>query len=225
MARTLNNDDSRQDPIKQVRTTLEDAKLESRKTDAFWAGRVMVGRPFLVALVLVVLLGGAQLLPHSEGVSGLDVLFWTEAAQEQGLSLPSRVFVTLFSVGAILFGAITIFTQRWWAAGVAWCASCVAAVYGVLAIWLRQDGRGPNPDVQDFGGPGIGLYLSEILVIALAITFSLLLWSKSEKQIEAEELVREESRKLKEATERREDQQRTADGDAGDDYSPARPED
>lgn len=199
----MSNEHNKLDPIQQVRETLEEAKLESKKTDAFWAGRVEVGRPFLVALVLIVLLAGTQLLPHSEGVSGLDVLFWTEAAQEQEISLPSRVFVTLFSIGVIIFGALTIFTQRWWAAGIAWCTSCVSAVYGVLAIWLRQDGRGPNPDVQDFGAPGVGIYLSEVLVIALAITFSILLWSKSEKQLEAEELVREESRKLKEATERR----------------------
>lgn len=197
----MSYEDDRKDPIQQVRTTLEEAKLESRETDAFWAGRVEVGRPFLVALVLIVLLAGVQLLPHSEGVSGLDVLFWTQAAQGQEMSLPSRVFVTLFSVGAIVFGAVTIFTQRWWAAGIAWCASCVSAVYGVLAIWLRQDGRGPNPDFQNFGGPGIGLYLSEILVIVLAVTFSILLWSKSDKQREAEELVREESKKLKQATE------------------------
>lgn len=213
-ARTLSYEDNRQDPIQQVRTTLEEAKLESREADAFWAGRVEVGRPFLVALVLIVLLAGLQLLPHSEGVSGLDVLFWTQAAQDQELSLPSRVFVTLFSVGVIVFGAVTIFTQRWWAAGIAWCTSCVSAVYGVLAIWLRQDGRGPNPDIQNFGGPGIGLYLSEILVVCLAVTFSILLWSKSEKQREAEELVREESRKLKEAAERQRDDRRT-DGDGG----------
>lgn len=209
----MSNEDDRLDPIQQVRSTLEEAKMESKKTDAFWAGRVEVGRSFLVALILIVLLAGAQLLPHSEGVSGLDVLFWTEAAQDQEISLPSRVFVTLFSVGVIVFGGLTIFTQRWWAAGVAWCASCVSAVYGILAIWLRQDGRGPNPDFQNFGAPGVGLYLSELFVIALAITFSILLWSKSEKQLEAEDLVREESRKLKEATQRRTDHGTATSGD------------
>lgn len=195
----MNTDSSRPDPIEQVELTVENAASATRRVDAFWASRVVVGPALLVALVLVVILGAVQLLPHSQGVRGFDVLFYTSVAQEQQVSLPSRIFVTLLSAGTVLFGAITVITQRWWAAGIAWCATCVAAIYGVLAIWLRQDGRGPNPDATDFGAPAIGIYLSEVLVIALAITFSVILWVKSDQQKEAEAEVREEARRLHEA--------------------------
>ena len=66
----------------------------------------------------------------------------------------------------------------------------MSAVYGVLAIWLRQSGRGPNPDVQDFGGPGIGLYVSEIIVFALVITLASVLWARTPEQITLEENAR-----------------------------------
>lgn len=194
-------EDDRPDPIDQIRDTVAEAKLASREADAFWAGRIVVNRAFLVSLILIVIIAVAQLLPHSEGVRGFDVLFWTEAAQQQETSVPSRVFVILASVGSILFGALTIMTQRWWAAGIAWGATCIAGVYGVLAIWLRQDGRGPDPDFENFGGPGIGLYLSVICVVMLAVSLGSLLWSKSPQQLEAERAVREETRKYREAAE------------------------
>lgn len=195
------NDTERPDPIRQVHNTVEEAKLASKQADAFWAGKIEVGKAYLVALVLVVFLALAQLLPHSVGVRGFDVLFWTEAAQAQQTSLPSRIFVTLLSAGTILFGVVMIMTQRWWAAGIAWGTTCIAAVYGLLAIWLRQDGRGPDPDFTDFGKPAIGIYVSWVLVLALAVTYGILLWSKSQGQRDAEQAVREETRKYREAAE------------------------
>lgn len=195
------NDTERPDPIRQVHNTVEEAKLASKQADAFWAGKIEVGKAYLVALVLVVFLALAQLLPHSVGVRGFDVLFWTEAAQAQQTSLPSRIFVTLLSAGTILFGVVMIMTQRWWAAGIAWGTTCIAAVYGLLAIWLRQDGRGPDPDFTDFGKPAIGIYVSWVLVLALAVTYGILLWSKSQGQRDAELAVREETRKYREAAE------------------------
>ena len=140
--------------------------------------------------VLIVLLAGALSLPHSAGVRGLDVLFFTDVASEQETSLPSHLFVLLYSVGTILFGGIMVITQRWWAAGIAWGASCVAVVYGVLAIWLRQSGRGPNPDFVGFGAPGIGMYLSEFLVFALALTLAGVLWARTPEQRTLEEAAR-----------------------------------
>ncbi|MFN3338765.1 MAG: hypothetical protein ACK40Z_03630, partial [Dietzia sp.] len=69
-------------------------------------------------------------------------------------------------------------------------ASCVATVYGMLAIWLRQSGRGPNPDFQNFGAPGIGLYVSVILVLLLVMTLAGVLWARTPEQRELEDSVR-----------------------------------
>lgn len=152
---------------------------------------MVIGRAYLGSAVLIVLLAGALALPHSAGVRGLDVLFFTDVAREQQTSLPSHVFVLLYSVGTIVFGAAMILTQKWWAAGIAWGSSCVGVVYGVLAIWLRQSGRGPNPDFQNFGAPGIGLYVSVILLAALSLALAGVLWARVPEQRELEEVARQ----------------------------------
>ena len=182
--------DERPDPIAGIMEVTRNAESEMRDRDRVLGRTPVIGRAYLASAVLIVLLAVALALPHSEGVRGLDVLFFTDVAREQYTTLPSHLFVLLYSVGTIAFGAAMIMTQKWWAAGIAWSATCVSAVYGVLAIWLRQSGRGPNPDVQDFGGPGIGLYVSEIIVFALVITLASVLWARTPEQITLEENAR-----------------------------------
>jgi len=184
--------DEHRDPIEGILDVTRAAESEARDTDRLLGSTLVVGRAYLVSAVLIVLLAAALALPHSTGVLGFDVLFGTETANAQETSLPSRVFVTLYSVGTIVFGVAMILTQRWWAAGVAWCATCIAAVYGLLAIWLRQSGRGPDADFVGFGGPGIGIYVSELLVLVLAVTLGLVLWSRSPEQRVHEKRLRGE---------------------------------
>lgn len=183
--------EDRPDPIEGIMEVTEAAESRIRHEDRVLGRTLVIGKAYLASAVLIVLLAGALALPHSAGVRGFDVLFFTEAAQAQQTSLPSHIFVLLYSVGTILFGGIMVITQKWWAAGIAWSASCVAAVYGVLAIWLRQSGRGPNPDFVGFGAPGIGMYLSEILVMALALTLAGVLWARLPEQRSLEEAARE----------------------------------
>lgn len=185
---TTNHD--RPDPIKGILEVTRAAESDAREKDRLLGRALVIGRPYLASAALVALLAAALVLPHSAGVRGLDVLFFSEAASAQQTSLPSHIFVLLYSVGSILFGAVMILTQKWWAAGIAWSASCVAAVYGVLAIWLRQSGRGPNPDFVGFGGPGIGLYLSELLVLALVGTLGAVLWARTPEQRDLEQITR-----------------------------------
>ena len=183
--------DDRPDPIEGIMESSRTVDSELRRRDRRLGHTLVIGRAYLASAVLIVLLAAALALPHSSGVRGLDVLFFTDVAREQQTSLPSHVFVLLYSVGTILFGAVMILTQKWWAAGIAWCASCVATVYGVLAIWLRQSGRGPNPDFQDFGAPGIGLYVSWFLVAALVMALAGVLWARVPEQRELEESARQ----------------------------------
>lgn len=186
----VSTDDDRPDPIAGIMEVTRNAESELRSKDRILGRTLVIGRAYLASAVLIVLLAAALALPHSDGVRGLDVLFFTDAASQQYTSLPSHLFVLLYSVGTIVFGAVMILSQKWWAAGIAWSTACVAAVYGVLAIWLRQSGRGPNPDIQDFGGPGIGLYLSELLVLGLVATLAAVLWSRTPEQRRLEESAR-----------------------------------
>lgn len=182
--------EDRPDPIAGIMEVTQKAESDLRNKDRVLGRTLVIGKAYLVSAVLIVLLAGALALPHSAGVRGFDVLFFTEVAREQQTSLPSHLFVLLYSVGTILFGGTMILTQKWWAAGIAWSATCVAAVYGVLAIWLRQSGRGPNPDFENFGAPGIGLYISEILVFLLVGFLAAVLWARVPEQRELEESAR-----------------------------------
>ncbi len=184
------NTADRPDPIKGIMESSRTVDSEFRRRDRVLGHTLVIGKAYLASAFLIVLLAAALALPHSEGVRGLDVLFFTEVAREQQTSLPSHVFVLLYSVGTILFGGMMILTQKWWAAGIAWGASCVATVYGMLAIWLRQSGRGPNPDFQNFGAPGVGLYVSVILVLLLVMTLAGVLWARTPQQRELEDSVR-----------------------------------
>lgn len=182
--------EDRPDPIAGIMEVTRNAESELRRQDRILGRTLVIGPAYLASTVLIVLLAVVLLLPHSSGVRGFDVLFFTDAAREQATSLPSHVFVLLYSVGTIFFGGMMILTQKWWAAGIAWSATCVAAVYGMLAIWLRQSGRGPDPDFQGFGGPGIGMYLSELLLFLLIGTLAGVLWSRTPEQRRLEEFTR-----------------------------------
>lgn len=182
--------EDRPDPIAGIMEVTRNAESEMRRQDRILGRTLVIGPAYLASAVLIVLLAVLLLLPHSSGVRGFDVLFFTDMAQDQHTSLPSHVFVLLYSVGSIGFGAVMILTQKWWAAGVAWSATCVAAVYGILAIWLRQSGRGPDPDFQGFGGPGIGMYLSEIVLFLLIGTLAGVLWARTPEQRKLEESAR-----------------------------------
>ena len=182
--------DDRPDPIQEISEETAAAESEMRHRDRRLGRTLVVGKGYLASAVLLFLLVGALALPHSNGVRGFDVLFFTEVAQQQQTSLPSHIFVLLYSVGTIVFGALMIITQKWWAAGIAWGATCISAVYGVLAIWLRQSGRGADPNFEDFGAPGIGMYVSQILVVTLALTLASVVWARTPEQRELEEAAR-----------------------------------
>lgn len=182
--------EDRPDPIAGIMEVTRDAESEMRRRDRVLGRTLVIGRAYLASAALIVLLAVMLVLPHSAGVRGFDVLFFTDVASEQQTSLPSHVFVLLYSVGTIFFGAVMILTQKWWAAGIAWCATCVGAVYGVMAIWLRQSGRGADPDFQGFGAPGIGLYLSEIVLVLLIGTLAGVLWARTPEQSELEKVAR-----------------------------------
>lgn len=183
--------DDRPDPIQGIMDATTATESEMRDRDRRLGRTLVIGRPYLISAVLVFLLAGALALPHSDGVRGFDVLFLTDVAQEQQTSLPSHIFVLLYSVGTIVFGALMIMTQKWWAAGIAWGASCIAVVYGVLAIWLRQSGRGANPDFEDFGAPGIGMYVSQLLVFGLALSLAGVVFARTSEQKDLQEAARE----------------------------------
>ncbi|MGB3482611.1 MAG: hypothetical protein WBB07_10425 [Mycobacterium sp.] len=139
------------------------------------------GARALVVAILVFVLLATFFLPHTGGARGVDVLLYTDAATQAGVSLPSRVFSWLALVFGVGFSMLALLTRRWALAWVASAGTAVSCVIGMLAIWSRQTvGEG-------LPGPGIGLVIAWLTVIVLAFHWVRVVWSRTAVQLAAEE--------------------------------------
>jgi len=154
-------------------------------------------RGFVVAILIFVLLG-SFILPHTGGVRGWDVLFGTHGAGAAALALPSRVFTWLALVFGVGFSMLALMTRRWAVAWVALAGTSIASVAGLLAIWTRQTVAAGHP------GPGVGLIVAWITIILLTFHWARVVWSRTIVQLAAEEqrrrvVAEEQSRTLLES--------------------------
>ncbi|BCO36804.1 hypothetical protein BMW24_018060 [Mycobacterium heckeshornense] len=137
-------------------------------------------RGFVVAILVFVLLG-SFILPHTGDVRGWDVLFASHGAAAAALALPSRVFGWLALVFGVGFSMLALMTRRWALAWVALAGSALASAVGLLAVWSRQTVAEGHP------GPGVGLVISWITVIMLTFHWARVVWSRTIVQLAAEE--------------------------------------
>lgn len=152
------------------------------------AGEFDAGIRALVVAVLVFIVLLSFLLPHTGGARGFDVLAFTEAADREGVALPSRVFAVLAIVFSVGFSILALLTRRWAVAWVALAGSAVACVIGMLAVWSRQTAAEPYP------GPGIGLVIGWLAVILLTFHWARVVWTRTALQMAAEEERRQRAR-------------------------------
>jgi hypothetical protein len=137
-------------------------------------------RGFLVAILVFVLLG-SFILPHTGHVRGWDVLFSSHGAAAAALSLPSKVFAWLALVFGVGFSMLALLTRRWALAWIALAGSSLASATGLLAVWSRQTVAAGHP------GPGVGLFVAWITVILLTFHWARVVWSRTIVQLAAEE--------------------------------------
>ena len=137
-------------------------------------------RAFVVAILVFVLLG-SFILPHTGDVRGWDVLFSSHGAGAAAVSLPSRVFAWLALVFGVGFSMLALMTRRWALAWVALAGSSIASAAGLLAVWSRQTVAAGHP------GPGVGLIVAWITVILLTFHWARVVWSRTVVQLAAEE--------------------------------------
>lgn len=137
-------------------------------------------RGFVVAILVFVLLG-SFILPHTGAVRGWDVLFSSHGAGAAAVALPSRVFAWLALVFGVGFSMLALVTRRWALAWTALAGSALAGAAGLLAIWSRQTVAAGHP------GPGVGLIAAWIVVLALIYQWARVVWSRTIVQLAAEE--------------------------------------
>jgi hypothetical protein len=145
------------------------------------AGEIDPGARALVIAVCVFVLLLTFVLPHTGDAKGFNVLAGDDVAIRNGIALPSRVFTWLIVVFSVGFSMLALLTRRWALAWVALAGSTVASFLGLLAVWSRQTAPEPHP------GPGIGLIVAWITVIALTINWARAVWARTALQLAAEE--------------------------------------
>jgi hypothetical protein len=137
-------------------------------------------RAFIVAILIFVLLG-SFILPHTGSVRGWDVLFGSHGANAAALALPQQVFTWLALVFGVGFSMLALMTRRWALAWIALAGSAIASATGLLAVWSRQTVAAGHP------GPGVGLFVAWIAVILLTFHWARVVWSRTIVQLAAEE--------------------------------------
>ena len=144
------------------------------------AREIEPGSRAVVVAVLVFVLLGSFILPHTGSVRGWDVLFGSHGAGA-AVALPSRVFAWLALVFGVGFSMLALTTRRWALSWVALAGSAIACAAGLLAIWSRQTAPAGHP------GPGIGLVVAWITVMLLTFHWARVVWSRTIVQLAAEE--------------------------------------
>jgi signal transduction histidine kinase len=168
------NAEQNPDGFDAFKTDIEDAERRI-------AREIEPGARVLVVAILVFVLLGSFILPHTGTVRGWDVLFSTHGAGAAAVALPSRVFGWLALVFGVGFSMLALLTRRWALAWVALAGTAVASAAGLLAVWSRQTVAAGHP------GPGVGLVVAWITVILLTFHWARVVWSRTIVQLAAEE--------------------------------------
>ncbi len=171
--------------MKEEPTGLDALRTEIEAAEKRVASEIDPGpRGFVVSILVFVLLA-TFILPHTGDVRGWDVLFGTHGAGPAAVALPSRVFAWLVLVFGVGFSMLALATRRWALAWIALAGSAIAGAAGLLAVWSRQTA----PAGQ--AGPGIGLIVAWITVLALTFQWARVVWSRTIVQLAAEEQRRQ----------------------------------
>jgi len=167
--------------MKKERTDFDALRNEIEAAERRVAREIEPGPRALVVAILVFVLMGSFILPHTGTVRGWDVLFSSRGAGAAAVALPSRVFAWLALVFGVGFSMLALMTRRWALAWVALAGSAIASAAGLLAVWSRQTVAAGHP------GPGVGLIVAWITVILLTFHWARVVWSRTVVQLAAEE--------------------------------------
>nr|WP_096286354.1 hypothetical protein [Mycobacterium ahvazicum] len=168
-------------PMTKEHTDFDALRAEIEAAERRVAREIDPGPRALIVAILVFVLLGSFILPHTGQVRGWDVLFSSHGAGAAALSLPSKVFLWFTLVFGVGFSMLALLTRRWALAWIALAGSSIASATGLLAVWSRQTAAAGHP------GPGIGLWVAWITVILLTFHWARVVWSRTVVQLTAEE--------------------------------------
>lgn len=115
-------------------------------------------------------------LPFASGVSGIEVLLYTENSRAAGVKITENLFVWIGTLGLGIFGLLTVITRRSTPFIAAWALTTIALIESLLALWLRQTSQGY--------ASGGGIYLAILAVIVAEVVFVMLAVRRNPEQEE-----------------------------------------
>ena len=113
--------------MKKEHTDIDALRTEIDAAERRVAGEIAPGPRALVVAILVFVLLGSFILPHTGDVRGWDVLFSSHGAGAAAVALPSRVFAWLALVFGVGFSMLALMTRRW---ALAWVALAGSGIGG-----------------------------------------------------------------------------------------------
>jgi hypothetical protein len=135
--------------------------------------RIDPGARAMVIAVGVFILAICALLPWVDGVAGWQVVF-DQGSDESKVDILPRVFAIGVFVFGFLGSALSLGLRRWSVAWLTTFGTGLFAVLGLVSIWSQQTTTshlaGP--------GPGIGLILTVLTMLALVIVWVRVVWSR-----------------------------------------------
>lgn len=133
------------------------------------------GIALIIAFVIFVV---GMVLPHAGEVRGYEAIFGLEAASEANIRLAERVFVILGFAAVVVFNGLAILTRRTVVASIAYILSGMSLFSSLFGLWMRIQ----HQQVEGAPGVGLGIIFELIAVILLVISYSILIFRRTEEQ-------------------------------------------
>lgn len=175
----------------QIPEDLQHFRKDFEKAEKKVSGEIDPGVRSVVIAVVILLLLGSFLLPHTGNVNAWDVLVSDDVAHGEAVAITSKLFVWFALVFGGALGMLTLLTRRWTLAWVTAAGCAVGIFLGVLAIWSRQTPSGvlsaEDAALANLSGPGVGVVVGTLLMVVLTYLWVGVAWSKTSLQLAAEE--------------------------------------
>ncbi|MGH3630538.1 MAG: Rv2732c family membrane protein [Sciscionella sp.] len=131
------------------------------------------GRAVGAAVAMLILLL-AVALPFSGGLSGWHLLFGQDPATKVA-SIAPKVFLVVALLFGVLGTVVALSVRRYGAAWITSLGCDLSVLFGGLSIWSQQTSSSHHPGP----GPGIGMLLAELSMVAFAVIWAGITWKRS----------------------------------------------
>lgn len=153
--------------LKSLEATLAEYGDDLAAAERAHAKDMMIGGERLPLVLGAVGFVASLFFAHSGQVLGLDVLFYSDAAQQYLTTIPERIYVWLGLFGVVFLTLAGVLSRNSLICYLAWFFSGCSMFFAIFAIWMRQS----RPPTDPGAGPSIGLVIGAICCAVVGLTW------------------------------------------------------